>query len=138
MTNGGGVFGLGGVAGTGFSRFRAASMSSGLGSRRMSTSRVLSGDHSKSSTPWTVSVRRTASPPRRSSSHTCGLPPSRAERNDKYFPSGLQLGLPEETPSAVIAIASPPCVEILHKRCSFRSEEHTSELQSPMYLVCRL
>src|SRR5437764_10818368 len=23
-------------------------------------------------------------------------------------------------------------------RCHFRSEEHTSELQSPMYLVCRL
>src|SRR5207237_9214713 len=68
-----------------------------------------------------ISVRRTASPPRRSSSHTCGLPPSRAERNDKYFPSGLQLGLPEETPSAVIAIASPPCVEIIHKRCSFLS-----------------
>src|ERR1017187_4900161 len=25
-----------------------------------------------------------------------------------------------------------------HRRCNARSEEHTSELQSPMYLVCRL
>src|SRR5437762_9959678 len=27
---------------------------------------------------------------------------------------------------------------VLHKRDDGRSEEHTSELQSPMYLVCRL
>src|SRR5437763_9800062 len=27
---------------------------------------------------------------------------------------------------------------ILHDVANFRSEEHTSELQSPMYLVCRL
>src|ERR1017187_11009070 len=26
----------------------------------------------------------------------------------------------------------------LHRGCEGRSEEHTSELQSPMYLVCRL
>src|SRR5437764_9007349 len=25
-----------------------------------------------------------------------------------------------------------------HRKCNSRSEEHTSELQSPMYLVCRL
>src|SRR6476469_5712138 len=28
--------------------------------------------------------------------------------------------------------------ELLRRRSSSRSEEHTSELQSPMYLVCRL
>src|SRR5437763_3867491 len=28
--------------------------------------------------------------------------------------------------------------QLLHKRLLLRSEEHTSELQSPMYLVCRL
>ena len=27
---------------------------------------------------------------------------------------------------------------IEHAKCLIRSEEHTSELQSPMYLVCRL
>src|SRR5437879_13307744 len=37
-------------------------------------------------------------------------------------------------PSAKCALASRSRRE---KRCS-RSEEHTSELQSPMYLVCRL
>src|SRR5437763_8489857 len=29
-------------------------------------------------------------------------------------------------------------VEVAHDRTDSRSEEHTSELQSPMYLVCRL
>src|SRR5437879_12152258 len=28
--------------------------------------------------------------------------------------------------------------EVLHPELATRSEEHTSELQSPMYLVCRL
>src|SRR5712692_11548942 len=121
MTRGGGVLDLGGVAGAGFSLFLTASRSSGLGSRRISTRRLLSGDHSKSSTPWAVSVRRTASPPRRSSSHTCALPPSRADRNERYLPSGLQRTWEEETPSAVRGMASPPRVEIIHRRCSFLS-----------------
>src|SRR5437762_8443939 len=30
-----------------------------------------------------------------------------------------------------------PAAQVL-RQCLFRSEEHTSELQSPMYLVCRL
>src|SRR5436189_3040306 len=30
------------------------------------------------------------------------------------------------------------CYETLEKKRAARSEEHTSELQSPMYLVCRL
>src|ERR1017187_10581105 len=29
-------------------------------------------------------------------------------------------------------------VQVAVEACGFRSEEHTSELQSPMYLVCRL
>src|SRR5437763_10955960 len=32
----------------------------------------------------------------------------------------------------------PRCCPTLRTRKSARSEEHTSELQSPMYLVCRL
>src|SRR5437762_11344598 len=35
--------------------------------------------------------------------------------------------------SAIRVLGSP-----VHDRCFPRSEEHTSELQSPMYLVCRL
>src|SRR3712207_7065179 len=32
----------------------------------------------------------------------------------------------------------PPCAALLNPRASVRSEEHTSELQSRQYLVCRL
>src|SRR5437762_7495764 len=32
----------------------------------------------------------------------------------------------------------PPAIRLRAARMSPRSEEHTSELQSPMYLVCRL
>src|SRR5258708_22140546 len=32
----------------------------------------------------------------------------------------------------------PKDVEVLEGRCPLRSEEHTSELQSPDHLVCRL
>src|SRR5437763_13136298 len=40
-------------------------------------------------------------------------------------------------PSVMSAPASVP--HVLERRCDEpRSEEHTSELQSPMYLVCRL
>src|SRR2546422_2803116 len=39
-------------------------------------------------------------------------------------------------------LASPPCVPARLRRCSHicanRSEEHTSELQSRLHLVCRL
>src|SRR5207244_13132005 len=39
------------------------------------------------------------------------------------------------------ALGSPPFARMLYKSisvCSARSEEHTSELQSPDHLVCRL
>src|ERR1017187_10799730 len=57
-----------------------------------------------------------------------------------YGPSVL-LGLPERSPAAVCAIEIPTAetavgTAVPPSRC--RSEEHTSELQSPMYLVCRL
>src|SRR5437762_4511612 len=34
--------------------------------------------------------------------------------------------------------ADDDCLTVLHHHRGLRSEEHTSELQSPMYLVCRL
>src|SRR5437879_11965615 len=37
-----------------------------------------------------------------------------------------------------VGYTSPGGVLAASHVCSFRSEEHTSELQSPMYLVCRL
>src|SRR5437764_10987102 len=41
-------------------------------------------------------------------------------------------------PSATRAGETAPARECRVRRGSARSEEHTSELQSPMYLVCRL
>ena len=38
----------------------------------------------------------------------------------------------------IITYALGSCIGITFYDPSFRSEEHTSELQSPMYLVCRL
>src|SRR5437762_11461338 len=40
--------------------------------------------------------------------------------------------------SRPIFIDPPPPVKRRKIGCAVRSEEHTSELQSPMYLVCRL
>src|ERR1035437_8359894 len=52
-----------------------------------------------------------------------------------YEPSGLRIGRNELMMPRVIVPASPngfPMAKV------FRSEEHTSELQSRQYLVCRL
>src|SRR5260370_18182350 len=87
-----------------------AASSSSEGSRRIRTRRVLSGDQTKSSTSWGVSVTRWASPPDRLSSHTWVLPSLRAERKARYLPLGLQRGCEEETPSAVIWMAAAPAV----------------------------
>src|SRR5437762_9320701 len=45
-------------------------------------------------------------------------------------PRRQQVGPPEPSPPQ--RLLQPPAPDVL------RSEEHTSELQSPMYLVCRL
>src|SRR5207244_6716819 len=46
----------------------------------------------------------------------------------------------EATLAAAIAAAQKRwgCIDILHYNVGVRSEEHTSELQSPDHLVCRL
>src|SRR5260370_12287140 len=119
MTKGGGVFGF--AAGFSLSLSLAASISSGLGSWRIRTRRVLSGDHSKSLTPSATSVSFCASPPRRSRSQTWFLPALRAERKERYLPSGLQRGCEEETPSTVMGRGSPPLAETTQRRCSFLS-----------------
>src|ERR1017187_3753113 len=36
------------------------------------------------------------------------------------------------------AVPDEPAIDLIRQGMAFRSEEHTSELQSPMYLVCRL
>src|SRR5689334_13155532 len=87
---------------------RNASSSSGLGSRRTRQRLWLSGDQAKSWASCGVLVRRCASPPLRLSCQIWVLPSSRAERKARYFPSGLQRGWVEETPSAVSGTASPP------------------------------
>src|SRR5437879_9140562 len=46
--------------------------------------------------------------------------------------TGIPPGNPKE--SAIVSSLPPGGIPV----CSMRSEEHTSELQSPMYLVCRL
>src|SRR5580692_391917 len=98
--------------------FLAASSSSVVGSRRIKQRRLLSGDHSKLSASWGVSVNRWASPPTRLSSQIWVLPSWRADRNARYLPSGLHRGLPEETPSAVSGTASPPANGTIQMRCS--------------------
>ena len=41
---------------------------------------------------------------------------------ERYFPSGLQAGLPAEYPSAVMAMGSPPAVGTLQMRVSPEAE----------------
>jgi hypothetical protein len=66
------------------------------------------GDHSNDDTPPFRSVSTAASPPRRSSSHTCVFPPSRLERNARYRLSGLQRGLVSALSLVVSRTGSPP------------------------------
>src|SRR5688572_13277958 len=68
--------------------------SSAGGSRRTMASRVASGDHVYDVTPPLSCVSWRASPPERSSTHTC-VPfaaPGRDDRNEISRPSGLQRG----------------------------------------------
>ena len=53
------------------------------------------GDHTSESTACGSSVNCVASPPNRFSSQTCVVPPLRADKNAKNFPSGLHSGCPE-------------------------------------------
>ena len=71
----------------------AASASSGSGSLTTRASRVPSGDHAKAETLAFTSVRRVASPPRRSRTKTCAPFPSRSARNATKRSSGLKRGL---------------------------------------------
>src|SRR5437763_5730635 len=57
-----------------------------------------------------------------------GLPPEVAQRLLKW--AFLE--------DVVARIGVPELRRDIEKRLALRSEEHTSELQSPMYLVCRL
>src|SRR5437763_3996048 len=50
--------------------------------------------------------------------------------------AAAQASAPVQPLAAPVSSSKQPPAEILG--CRVRSEEHTSELQSPMYLVCRL
>src|SRR5437764_2869816 len=69
-------------------------------------------------------------------------PPMAYGGGEMYFPA--EEGDREELKQALVKIVpADPNVRFEHKLlagepASARSEEHTSELQSPMYLVCRL
>src|SRR5580704_9117210 len=99
----------------------AASRSSGLASLRSRTILWPSGDQAKSIRYGTRSVSRWASPPWRLRSQTWGLLPWRVEMKARDFPSGLQRGCSEVTPSAVIGSGSPPEAGIIQMRDSFLS-----------------
>src|SRR5437764_5625836 len=49
------------------------------------------------------------------------------------FRSSTRAKMPHTSSPTTVAAPSA-----MATRCQYRSEEHTSELQSPMYLVCRL
>src|SRR3712207_8930955 len=57
-----------------------------------------------------------------------------------WWPGGSgQCGFsPSASDSASCEVSSQEPVSSVHTRCKCRSEEHTSELQSRQYLVCRL
>src|SRR2546423_8979077 len=56
----------------------------------------------------------------------------------KKKPSGTPNPPPSAEPIANAGIASTIRIRTVHRRWRSRSEEHTSELQSLAYLVCRL
>src|SRR2546425_9715203 len=49
---------------------------------------------------------------------------------------GIDIGLPSRHAHLIISLGSP--IDVLQMPNTIRSEEHTSELQSLAYLVCRL
>src|SRR5437762_4127472 len=50
----------------------------------------------------------------------------------------FRIASPPTAHSCFYGVDTPNRQDLLAHRMSVRSEEHTSELQSPMYLVCRL
>src|SRR5437879_3929141 len=70
-----------------------------------------------------------------SSAQTRPVTTSKIRRNSAKF-NLRPVAAPQETPPVVFQPSRP--VSCAFYLLSVRSEEHTSELQSPMYLVCRL
>src|SRR2546422_5241638 len=77
--------------------------------------------------------RSTLFPTRRSSDLECTR--SRCER---WACSRVQQGFDGAPEAQILARALPPCRQQACARDIRRSEEHTSELQSRLHLVCRL
>src|SRR5437879_10142906 len=77
--------------------------------------------------PWRTGVRSCATAPQVPVDRFDGLIPDRQH--------ALAASLPEDSQETVVHV---DVVVVVAMRVVTRSEEHTSELQSPMYLVCRL
>src|SRR5437879_7672971 len=58
--------------------------------------------------------------------------------NDSATPGYVTLPSVMFNPLSNAGLSRRACFQPLLASCIARSEEHTSELQSPMYLVCRL
>src|SRR3712207_6979401 len=54
------------------------------------------------------------------------------------FGGGMVISGPAENRATLVAVLSQPPLPVILTEIEFRSEEHTSELQSRQYLVCRL
>src|SRR5437764_9257154 len=71
--------------------------------------------------------------------HLCGNPPGSCSGRDAVRASSRRLGLPGAFRDARSVAVDHACRKTGERSTATdRSEEHTSELQSPMYLVCRL
>src|SRR3712207_7949424 len=71
------------------------------------------------------------------------FPPLKAKKNDKLCPkitisATMERALGESPPALAKATAKKPLKASANNTMIPRSEEHTSELQSRQYLVCRL
>src|SRR2546427_5503330 len=67
-----------------------------------------------------------------------GRPPESGDRTGPDPGPGLLLGLPEHPECGLPFRSGPEGTDALGAEAGFRSEEHTSELQSQSNLVCRL
>src|SRR3712207_7826128 len=86
-----------------------------------------------------VEATLTCSPSSQLLSATTGRPILRANpisESVPYSPPTAMIASPEQTTARFLACPVPVAIE--KDRNLFRSEEHTSELQSRQYLVCRL
>src|SRR5437879_9074098 len=64
--------------------------------------------------------------------------PTMGDANRDWWPNKLNLKILAKNPAVANPLGEEFNYAAAFKTLDLRSEEHTSELQSPMYLVCRL